>query len=542
MSKHKKTKFNPNLILPIAAGGCLLIAVVLSIVLIVISSNEADRERERQAIIMSTEIPEGVVINDIAVGGLNYDEAVEKLEEAEKALADDIKFELVYEDKSFDITSDDFVLEYNTEEVVDKALGMIKGGGYLALKNYMNTISSEGVNYELTYTVDAAKFNERLDEICEEVNVAPENARAELKDGVRINYNNVVKNSPFEYVSDKDGLEVDREKLLELLLERVGAREFGELEIPTNVVEADITLAEVKKNTTLRAYFGTSYSAGNGSNRVHNILTAANFLNGTRVKPGETFSMEATIGRRVDPEIWREAPAVISGGAATENQLGGGVCQVSTTLYNAIVKADLEIVFRKNHSKASSYVDPGLDATINTDTIDFKWKNNTDYDVYVLSWLDTSREDVYCAVYGARFPKEFDRIDFKSSLKKRVEPTKTEYITKSSFDDGEWMLVNEAITGYIYESYAYYYDGNELVDTKFVAESNYKMHPKRYYVYKGYKAGAALDPYKEMIQDENGKFVRKYPNQPTPTPSPAQPTDPVGETTNPQEPTPTQQP
>jgi hypothetical protein len=80
-------------------------------------------------------------------------------------------------------------------------------------------------------------------------------------------------------------------------------------------------------------------------------------------------------------------------------------------------------------------------------------------------------------------------------------------------------LRNEAITGYVYDSYKYYYKGDNLVDTKFVDTSKYRMHPKRYYVYPGYVPGTKLDPYKEVIIDENGNWVPKYSSPPSPTPT-----------------------
>ena len=83
------------------------------------------------------------------------------------------------------------------------------------------------------------------------------------------------------------------------------------------------------------------------------------------------------LGPRYEKYGWQMAPAVIEGGAATEDQPGGGVCQVSTTMYNAVLMGDYQIVYRQAHSSRLSYVKGGLDATINTGTIDFKWSNNT---------------------------------------------------------------------------------------------------------------------------------------------------------------------
>ena len=437
---------------------------------------------------------------------------------------------MVFGEKEYKLTSEAFRITYNTEEVVYKALGMLSETGYYALKQSLNEFKENGVAYNIEYTIDMETLEKSMENICNEVYIAPVNATATIDPDVKINYSNVINDSPFEFEEDVDGLEVDMEALVEIIREKVDNNEFGvKIDLPVKNIEADITLKELKANTVLRDYFKTSYSSGNSSNRVHNIKTAANYINKKVLKPGETFSMEATIGRRVDPEIWREAGAVIDGGAGTENQLGGGVCQVSTTLYNAVVKSDLTIVFRKNHSKPSVYVDRGLDATINTDTIDFKFKNNTEYDIYIFSWLDTGREEIYCAIYGQAFPDEFDRIEFESTLQKRIEPTETEYIKKSALKEGEWCVANKAITGYVYESYAYYYKGDKLVKTEHIDDSTYKMHPMRIHVWEGYKPGDALASSLEMVKNDDGTYSRKRvtpPEAPTPPESEDPTTDP----------------
>ena len=139
----------------------------------------------------------------------------------------------------------------------------------------------------------------------------------------------------------------------------------------------------------------------NGSGRVHNIKKAAGMINGTIVNPGEVFFppmiysvIEPTLtGGKTAPRSYRAAPQ-------PENQPGGGVCQVSTTVYNAVVMADLDIVYRQGHSRVSDYVDGGRDATIDSGRIDFQWKNNTGSPVYVFTWVESSKQQMHCEIYG----------------------------------------------------------------------------------------------------------------------------------------------
>lgn len=541
----KITKRTLKGLLPIiiVTAALAVTAIVMGIILGAISSQETAKEAKRKDILTSDKIPDGVTIGGVDVGGMDYNAAVKTLKAVENDISENISFTLKFEDQEFVLGSECFEITYNTEEVVRHALNMVSESGYMSLKRYMDKVKTEGVNYDINYSIDAALLDKHLEDVCTAVYVAPQNATATVKENFKTNYSNVVNGQPFTFTKEVDGREVDKDALMEAIEQRITDREFGELELPVKAVKADISYADIKKNTVLRAYYSTSYSKGHYPERVHNLKTAANYCNGKKTAPGEIFSMEGTIGRRVDPNIWQMAGAVVDGGAGSEKQLGGGVCQVSTTLYNALVKSDIQIVYRKNHSIPSVYIDPGLDATINTDTIDFKWKNNTDYDVYIFVWLDTSREYIYSAVFGQAFPDTFDRIDFKANLKQKIEPTETEYVKTSKLKEGEWCLKNKAITGYVYESYAYYYKGSTLVDTKFVDDSNYKMHPKTYYVWPGYTPGAALDPSLEMVRDEEtGAFSRRY-SQPveTPTPAPVEPTPAPVEPT-PAEPTPTPAP
>ena len=117
--------------------------------------------------------------------------------------------------------------------------------------------------------------------------------------------------------------------------------------------------------------FSTRYAASN-VNRTTNLRLAANQINGTVLMRGETFSYNDGVGERTIAAGYKEAPIYVSG--RVEDGLGGGICQITTTLYNAAVFANLEIVERTNHQFVPSYVGAGRDATVVYGAIDFKFK------------------------------------------------------------------------------------------------------------------------------------------------------------------------
>ena len=156
-----------------------------------------------------------------------------------------------------------------------------------------------------------------------------------------------------------------------------------EVEIPYNITKAEIRAEELEKklfNATLGSYT-TRYAAG--GNRGSNVANAASKINNKILLPGETFSFNQTVGKRTVANGFKTAPEYMNG--QTVDGIGGGTCQVSTTLYSAVLYADLKIVKRSNHSMSVNYVPLGQDATVTDGGIDFKFMNDTEYPIKISS-------------------------------------------------------------------------------------------------------------------------------------------------------------
>jgi vancomycin resistance protein YoaR len=128
----------------------------------------------------------------------------------------------------------------------------------------------------------------------------------------------------------------------------------------------------------LLSSYSTNYAASN-RNRTTNLILAANKINGTVIMPGETFSYNKVVGARTIAAGYKEAPIYVSGEVV--DGVGGGICQITTTLYNAVVYANLEIVQRTNHQFVPSYAPASRDATVVYGSIDFQFKNNRNYPI-----------------------------------------------------------------------------------------------------------------------------------------------------------------
>lgn len=128
----------------------------------------------------------------------------------------------------------------------------------------------------------------------------------------------------------------------------------------------------------LLSTYSTKYSAGN-TGRTTNLQLATSKINGTVLMPGETFSYNQVVGARTIAAGYKEAPIYVSGQVV--DGLGGGICQITSTLYNAVLYANLQIVERSNHQFVPSYVTASRDATVVYGSIDFKFKNNREYPI-----------------------------------------------------------------------------------------------------------------------------------------------------------------
>ncbi len=170
------------------------------------------------------------------------------------------------------------------------------------------------------------------------------------------------------------GAKFDRDAAQKLLNDAKGG---DTVDVPVTIIQPEVT-AEHLKSVLFRNVLGTARThVGGSSARIANVRLAALKVNGTVLNSGETFSYNETVGRRTVEGGFQEAPAYVQGN--TVNEIGGGVCQPSSTLYLACLNANLQIVQRSAHRYVSSYMPKGMDATVSWGGPDYKFKNDTNY-------------------------------------------------------------------------------------------------------------------------------------------------------------------
>ena len=242
----------------------------------------------------------------------------------------------------------------------------------------------------------------------------------------------------------------------------------GHYSIPADIVEPEITAEELESklySDELSSYYST-YAVGN-TGRNTNLELACSKLDGTQLMPGEVFSYVGVVGQGTYEEGYVDA-AVYSGGEVTTG-VAGGICQGSSTLYSAVLFADLEVVERVNHSMPVGYVPRGMDATIATPYIDFKFKNSTGYPLKISAVCSGGQVAIRLLGFDEHPEKE---VEITNKLISTI-PFKTKEIEVEGMEEGEEKVKQNGDDGSVIETYKTIKINGAEQSTKLISTSKY---------------------------------------------------------------------
>ena len=259
---------------------------------------------------------------------------------------------------------------------------------------------------------------------------------------------------PLTILAEEDGVAIDAKALQA----SIAASTDGE-DIPVHLqpVKADVTAQSLKERYSLLSTYTTSFKGSTlgRKNRVSNMALAVSRINGVVVEPGEEFSMNETILDRTKENGYSLAPAIRNG--TYEKEYGGGVCQVSSTLFNAVMMADLPVTERHHHSWPMTYVPIGRDATISTGYKDFKFVNATAEELIIFAHLDQKAKTVTVRLYGTHSP-DFDHIEIESKRTGSLPAKGTKLKLDESLPAGSRVEERKERRGRTSVTYKKYYD------------------------------------------------------------------------------------
>lgn len=253
--------------------------------------------------------------------------------------------------------------------------------------------------------------------------------------------------------------------------------------IPLIYTQPEVTTAQLTA-TLFHDVIGTcTTTVGGSSNRASNVKLAASFVDETILLPGEIFSYNGVVGSRQASRGFLPAPAYVGG--ETVNEIGGGICQLSSTIYLASMRANMEIVERYNHSYAVGYVPDGMDATVYYKSLDFRFKNDKDRPIKITCSMQGRTLTVN--IYGTKENNNTVKITNKVLS---TSPYKTIYQEDASIKSGK-KVKTTGYTGKTVETYRSIYDANgNLISSKLEAVSRYKTRNKIVLVPVGSQGGS----------------------------------------------------
>ena len=471
--------------------------------------------------INNEKIISGVTIKGVEVSGLTKEEAIAKLETVYSEKINN-NIMLQYEELESELNPTLMEVNYDIEKAVNEAYSLGRDGNIftnnynilgtlIAKRDYdvnmtmneettkqtINDIGSNlpGIMIESSYSVEddeliitrgkegvvistdtlLSEVKEMLNDIHETENIIeiPVETKTPQEIDVDKIHSEVYQEpqdayytkDPFTVYPEVEGIDFDVEKAKEM----IAAEVKDEYVIDLIITKPEVTIEDIGTEAfpNRLSTFSTRYDASD-KDRTTNLVLACKKLNGKVIMPGETFSYNAALGPRTYAAGYRNGKIYENGQVI--DGLGGGICQISSTLYNAALMSDMEIVERRNHQFVTSYVDKGRDATVVYGLTDFRFKNTRTYPVRLVASAKGGVATV--SVYGI---KEADReytYSFRTDVISTI-PYTTKYVEDSSLSAGKEVVTQKGTNGLVCKTYMTKMLNGKIVSTKLLSTDTY---------------------------------------------------------------------
>lgn len=505
-----KTNSNKGLVIFIVIATIAIFATIFSTVFALVNIN-------------NNKIMQGISVQGIDISGLTIEEAEKYVKEiTTEQLKQDINME--FRDYNTSINPAQIEFQYKINEAIEEAYKIGRNGNIIQ-NNYeiLKTLISKN-NIKLNYIYNDNNLNTIIDDIETKI------------PGARKQYSYYIEDGKLIITSGNKGIIIQKEILKEQIIESI-QRDDKQIEIPIDIADPDaidiekihseiytkpqnayytsepyklyphvvgvdfaISIDQAKQILSqpqeqysidlvytdpeittnkigieafphLLSSFSTKYDVTNG-NRSTNLRLAAEKINGTVLMPGEEFSYNKVVGERTISAGYKEAK-IYSNGKVIDG-LGGGICQISSTLYNAVLYANLEITERRNHQFVTSYIDAGLDATVVYGSTDFKFKNSREFPIKIVAEVKNGVAKM--DIYGMK-----EAVEYEVRLEPVVInyiPYKTTYIKDSSLAEGTQRVEQAGCNGVKTVTYKYLFLNGSLVSKTKISNDTYNPMQK----------------------------------------------------------------
>ena len=408
------------------------------------------------------------ISKNVYIGGVNVSGMTE--EQATKAVEEKLgkgtggNYTVKIGDETTTATAENFGMEWTNREVVHEAMEVAKGGNLIKQYKDKKDLQVEPKNFEVAYAPNEQAVKTYVEKLAEEYNRDAEEGDITFANGYP------------EVTGGETGIAVNVDQSVSSIMKALEG-DGTELTVVAEVQKPSVTkeeLSQVKDVLgTATTYYGSSYE------RNTNVEVGASKINGTLIMPGETFSVTAAVTPFNADNGYYPAPSYESGQVV--DTYGGGICQVSTTLYTAVLKAELQVDERHNHTMLVSYVDPSKDAAIAEGLMDFVFTNNTDAPIYIygVGYQGT----LNFTIYGHETRDPNRSISFRSeTLSQTDASTNVKLVAKSDQNIGYLNQTQSAHQGLEAVLWKDIVNADGTTDTVQVNSSSYQASPAIYEV------------------------------------------------------------
>lgn len=407
----------------------------------------------------------GIYVDDMNLSGMTLQEAEDQIEAYVDSFGEAQITMNAVEGGTIVTTASELGLKWGNEAILKEAANFGRDGDILRCYKELKDLEYQNKVYHVKFDFDKNKIRTLIEE-----NAAQYNREA-------VNATLTKTEEGFDITEGQSGVMVDTAASVDRVYDYL----TSDWEGTSCVIDLVITVEEPKGNAEdlakvrdVLGTFTTSYSTSGGS-RSANVANGCSLINGTTMYPGDEFSAYEAVSPFTEANGYYMAGSYLNGQVV--DSLGGGICQVSTTLYNAVLLSELEVTERYNHSMIVTYVDPSADAAIaESSGKDFKFKNNLDYPIYI-EGVTTPDKQITFTIYGVETRDSNREVSYESVVLERTVPDTEVIYTNESLPVG-YCVVQSAHIGYKAQLWKVVRENGVEVSREQVNSSSYMKAPR----------------------------------------------------------------
>ena len=410
-------------------------------------------------------IESGIFVNDINLSGMTVSEAKKAVQDYVDSFADTEISLHAEEGQVIALTAADCGLKWANPEIIDEAASLGKDGNIIECYKALKDLEYENKIYKVTFDFDKNAIKTLVEEQGAQYN----------QDAVDAVLTRV--DDTFQITEGQIGVAIDSDASADAAYDYLVNNWNGDacdVDLVVAVQEPRGSVEELSKVTDVLGTFTTSYSTS-GSSRSANVSNGADLINGCLLYPGDEFSAYEAVAPFTEANGYYMAGSYLNGQVV--DSLGGGICQVSTTLYNAVLRAELEVTERYNHSMIVTYVDPSADAAIaESSGKDFKFVNSTEYPIYIEGFTTPDKQITF-TIYGVETRESNREVVYESVVLERTVPEEEVIYPDASLPLG-YCSVQSAHIGYRAELWKVVKVDGAEVSREQINSSSYMKAPR----------------------------------------------------------------